>query len=124
MYFVQLLLLIIIKNKEVDFFFLAILYSGLNAIKLNDIVHYKNKHSAQNVPQNLIFHSFRGAFPTIGVQLMVQCIIFNFGKNLFLYFQVSKCMTPYLLVAKDFLYFHSHAEPNLDSVHLMNLQHL
>lgn len=48
MYFVQLLLLIVIKPRKVDFFLpseksLTILYSGLNAVKLNDTVHYENK---------------------------------------------------------------------------------
>lgn len=33
-------------------------------------------------------------------------------------------MTPYLEVAKEFLCFQSHTEPNLGSVHLMNLQDL
>jgi len=72
----------------------------------------------QNLPQNLTSHSYKVAFlPTIRSQLKIQCITFNSSKSVILPDE-----TPYLQVAKAFLYFHSQAESDLGSV--MNLQDL
>lgn len=128
MYFVQLLLLIIIKTKVHRFFSGKWKKSDKSVFRteceLNDTVPNYHENEVHKTSPRPWYFSFKGTFLKTGLWLIVQCITFNFSKNIFLYFQMSKCTTPYLLVAKDFLNFNSHSEPNLDSAYLMNLQHL